>query len=85
MDTDISYKTACALSSLIRVFAWALWAAKNPKRLHTGSKNSDQPSSGRTCSFVKNATSAYRINPVSILYKSIAGRYRHFRVADGPL
>ena len=32
--------------------------------------------------------SAHNINmniPVSILYKAIAGRYRHVRVADGPI
>ena len=27
----------------------------------------------------------FRIYPVSILYKSIAGRYRSVRVADGPI
>ena len=32
-----------------------------------------------------NKITEYRINPVSILYKSIAGRYRPVRVADGPI
>ena len=32
-----------------------------------------------------NIADDFKINPVSILYKSIAGRYRPVRVADGPI
>ena len=31
------------------------------------------------------ADSLYLVRPASILYKSIAGRYRPVRVADGPI
>ena len=34
---------------------------------------------------IKRALHIGKMNPVSILYKSIAGRYRPVRVADGPI
>ena len=41
----------------------------------------------RRCNFIFTTKFlCYKIYiPVSILYKSIAGRYRHARVADGPI
>ena len=38
----------------------------------------------RIC-FMRPTKTVITINPVSILYKAIAGRYRPVRVADGPI
>ena len=59
----------------------AQWVAKDPNFLHVDCKDSDQ-----TGHFVGFAIRwLYWYFPVSILYKSIAGRYRPVSYPDGPI